>query len=74
MLFIMVLSGNSCDIASREGGRWCAGFLLTLAPLISASAPTLRQYGIWAIIVIPLVERSEAAMDIMRSMYSRVYP
>jgi hypothetical protein len=51
--------------------RW---FLTTLAPLISASAPTLRQYGIWAIIVIPLVERSEAAMDIMRSMYSRVYP
>lgn len=51
--------------------RW---FLTALAPLISASAPTLRQYGIWAIIAIPLVERREAVMDIMRNMYSRVYP
>ena len=31
-------------------------FLATLAPLISAATPILRQYGIWAIIVILFVE------------------
>ena len=54
----------------KDGAR----FLAILEPLISASAPILRQYGIRGIMVIPLVECSEAAMDIMRSMYSRVYP